>query len=204
LYNKYSINPPAFEHSANLIAELVSPANQNIIRKGDLLLAYSNSEPRGITEACFVPDLNRYVFILSMFSNSNQEKLSFRIKSAANNVEEVISEEVVFRPDEVYGAAMAPFRLHLANPTGLFDRVAEASLEVFPNPVANKLQIVSEALVRSVEITSMSGNCLQQLSNISEYTLTLNTANLVTGMYMLKIETEKGIVIRKLIKTNNR
>lgn len=204
LYSNYRINPPAFEHSANLIAELVNASNENILKKGDLLLAYSNSEPRGITEACFVPDLNRYVFILSMFSNSNQEKLSFRIKSAANDTEELLSEELAFKPDEVYGAAMAPFRLHLANPTSLADKVATTSVDVFPNPVANELQIVSEALVRSVEITSMSGNCLQQLSNISEYTLTLNTANLVSGMYMLKIETTKGIVIRKLIKTNNR
>ena len=204
LYSKYRINPPAFEHSANLIAELVSSANENIIRKGDLLLAYSNNEPRGITEACFVPDLNRYVFVLSMFSNSNQEKLNFRIISTTNNAEELISEELAFKPDEVFGAAMAPYQLHLANPTGIIEKEVDASVFVFPNPVFDELKINSEAIVKSVEITSMSGNCLQHLSNISEYTLTMNTSKLVSGMYMLKIETAKGIVIRKLIKTNNR
>lgn len=204
LYSKYQINPPAFEHSANLIGELVNGDNENIIRKGDLLLAYSKTEPRGITEACFVPDLNRYVFVLSIFSNSNQEKLSFRVKSVTNETEELITEELAFKPDEIFGASMTPYQLHLASPTGIIEKEFNSSVFVFPNPVFDELKINSEAVVKSVEITSMSGNCLQHLSNISEYTLTINTTNLVSGMYMLKIETAKGIVIRKLIKTNNR
>ena len=202
LYHEYQINPPAFENSANLIGELVNSNNENVIRKGDLLLAYSQNEPRGVTEACFVPDLNRHVFVLTMFSNSNQEKLNFRIKSLANNSEEAITEELIFNTDEVYGQAMNPFQLHLTNPTGVRETLADQSVLVYPNPVTDELHILSEAKIQSVTLSGLSGNCIQLLSNISEYSLLINTRNLVSGMYMLKIETSKGIAVRKLIKSN--
>ncbi len=203
LYREYQINPPAFENSANLIGELVNSNNENMIRKGDLLLAYSQNEPRGVTEACFVPALNRYVFILTMFSNANHEKLNFRIKSLANNSEEEIADQLVFNTDEVYGQALNPFQLHLTNPTGIKETVTDPTVLVYPNPVTDELQIISEAKIQSVTLSGLSGNCIQILSNISEYTLLMNTRNLVKGMYMLKIETSKGIAIRKLIKSTN-
>ena len=203
LYSDYKINPPMFEHSANLIGELVNSNDENMIKKGDLLLAYSQNEPRGVTEARFIPDLNRYVFVLTMFSNSNKEKLNFKLKSLASNTEETIAEELIFNTDEIYGQAMNPLQLHLANPTGIIETAIDPSVLVYPNPVTDELQIMSEAKIHSVALSGLSGNCIQLLSNISEYTLLINTRNLVSGMYMLKIETSKGIVIRKLIKSNN-
>ena len=203
LYTNYKINPPLFEHSANLIGELVNLAGENLIQKGDQLIAYSGNEARGVTEARFVQDLNRYVFLLTMFSNSNQEKLNFRIKSLTNNIEIAISDELVFNTDEVYGQAMNPFQLHLANPTGIKETAADQSVLVYPNPVTDKLQIVSEAKIHSVTLSGLSGNCILTLSNISEYTLLIQTKSLVSGMYILKIETSKGTFIRKLIKSTS-
>jgi hypothetical protein len=202
LYHEYQINPPAFENSANLIGELVNSNNENVIRKGDLLLAYSKNEPRGVTEACFVPDLNRYVFVLTMFSNLNQESFNFKLKSLSGNTEYAIAEELLFKTDEVYGQARNPYLLHLANPTGIIESETDPTVLVFPNPIKEELQIKSEYKIQSVALYGLSGNCIHFLSNISEYTLLINTRNLVPGMYMLKIQTSKGIVIRKLIKTN--
>jgi hypothetical protein len=204
LYSDYKINPHSFENSANLIGELVNANNENIINKGDLLLAFETNGYRGVTEAVFVPDLNRYVFVLTMFSNTNQEKLSFRLKSLTNNSEEAITEELIFKTDEVYGQAMNPMALHLANATAVNETGKSNSISIYPNPVENELQIVSQAKIHSVSVIGISGNCVQLLSNVSEYNLLLNTRNLVPGMYMLKIETSKGLVIRKLIKSNNR
>jgi ACT domain-containing protein len=201
LYDEYRINPPAFENSANMIGELLNSKNENVILKGDLLLAYSQNEPRGVTEARYIPELNRYVFLLTIFSNSNQEKLNFKVKSLAYNTEEVISEELIFNVDEVYGKAMNPYQLHLQSSTRIIETGSDPSVLVYPNPVTDELQIKSEAKIQSVTLSGMSGNCILLLSNISEYTLLIDTKKLVSGMYMLKIETTKGIVIRKLIKS---
>ena len=87
LYNSYQLFPSAYENSANLIGEVVSQNGKNMIGKGDILIAYCNNEPRGVTEACYVPELNRYIFLLTMFSNSNQDNLTFRFKTIGNEYE---------------------------------------------------------------------------------------------------------------------
>jgi len=191
-------------NSANLIGELVNTNNEPVIGKGDLLLAYSDNEPRGVAEAIFVPDLNRYVFILTVFSNTNEENLSFRFKTPAKNTEEEITEELIFKTDEVFGQPMVPMALHLSGITSIDETGADPTISIYPNPVNDELQIVSQSKIKSVTLSGLSGNRIQLLSNISEYNFKLNTTSLVPGMYMLKVETSKGIVIRKLIKSNNR
>lgn len=204
LYKEFNINPASFENSANMIGELVNENKENIISKGDLLVAYEKNEYRGVTEAVFVPDLNRYVFVLTMFSNTNQEKLNFRLKSLAKNAEEVIIEDLVFKTDEVYGKPMNPMALHRASATGIIEKDFDASVLVYPNPVYDELQIISQSEIKSVTLSGLSGNSIQLHSNISEYDLKLDTRTLVPGIYMLKVETSKGIVIRKLVKSTNR
>lgn len=203
LHTNYLINPATFEYSANLIGELVDQSGENLIRKGDLLIAYSQNEPRGVSEAYFVQKLNRYVFILSIFSNSNQEKLSFKIKSLSNDLETPLSDEVVFGTDVVFGQAMNPYPLHLASSTSVLDIANDGFIAVYPNPVTDKLQIRSAEKIRSVTLSGLSGNCILTISNISENSLLINTKNLGSGMYILKIEISGGTIIRKLIKSSS-
>jgi hypothetical protein len=204
LYASYQIYPAAYEHSATVIGELVNGNGENAIRKGDLLIAYTKTGQRGVTEARFVSDLNRYVFLLTMFSNTNQEKINFSIKSLDHDQEELIVDELNFGANEVYGQAMNPLKLHLINSTGLDGIENDASIIVYPNPVTDQLQIRSENMIYSVTITGLSGNCIQLLSNVSANALQIDTRDLVSGMYMLKIETSSGTTVRKLIKSTNR
>jgi len=204
LYASYQINPAAFEHSATLIGELVNENGENAIRQGDLLIAYTKTGQRGITEARFVTDLNRYVFLLTMFSNSNQEKINFSIKSLDSDQEKMVVDELNFGANEVYGQAMNPMQLHLANSTGLDGIENDASVSVYPNPVTDQLQIRSESLIHLVTLTGLSGNCIKLLSNVSANALQIDIRDLASGMYMLKIETSSGTTVRKLIKSTNR
>jgi hypothetical protein len=121
LNRDYQIDPLEYQNSANLIAELVNQNGEYITRKGDLLIASSKSETRGVTEAIFVPELNRYIFLLMMFSNLNQENLSFSIKSLSDDREKPLSTELIFSPDEVYGMAMNPLPLNLSNSASTAD-----------------------------------------------------------------------------------
>ncbi len=203
LHNMYSINPALFENSANLIGEVVGLNNENLIGKGDLLVAYAQNEARGVAEAFYVADLNRYVFILTMFAK-NREKLNFRLKSATGNNEEIITEELVINSDEVFGEPMKPFALHLANSTGIAETGNNNHILVYPNPVNDELQIESKSVILSVTLSGLSGNRIRQLSGLKDCNLLLNTKMLVPGAYILKIETSEGTVIRKLIKSTNR
>jgi len=174
-----------------------------LIHEGDLLIAYSQNAPRGVTEARFVPDLNRYIFLLTIFSNSNQEKLSFKVKTLSDGLEKTITDKVVFSTDEVFGQAMNPYQLHLDSSTGISAAGNEGLITVFPNPVTDELQIRSDEKILSARLSGLSGNCLMNISNISEYTLHLSTKKLSSGIYLLKVETSRGTFIQKLIKSAN-
>jgi hypothetical protein len=141
---------------------------------------------------------------MNIFTNNNPEKITFRFKPASNNTEQLIIEELKSASDAVFGEPMKPFALHLSNSTGINTREDEMSLSVYPNPVNDKLQIVSGAVIKSVALTGISGNCIELLSNVSGFNLEISTQNLVPGVYLLKIETERGIAIRKLIKSSGR
>ena len=203
LLQTYQVNPNTYEYSANLIGELVNQNGENIISPGDLLIAYSGNEARGITEARFIPDLNRYVFILTMFSNASQEKLRFSIKSLDRNAELPLSDELAFVNDAVWGEAMNPYPLLMANSTGISDVSEDSSLSVFPNPATDELRIQSGDWIKTVTITGLSGNSIRILTNISEKSMVMNVRNLTPGIYFLKIETSRGTFVRKLIKSSS-
>ncbi len=200
LYNTYKIIPSGFEYSANMIGEMVNQNGENVISKGDLLIAYSQNTPRGVTEAIFVPALNRYVFVLTMFSNSNKEKLNFKVKSLVNDFEKSLTDELIFSSDEVYGQAMNPYPLHLATSTAIVDVNRDGSIFVYPNPLSDELTIRSDDKIQSVTLSGAIGHNILNRKGISVNTLLISTGNLIPGMYILKVETSKGVIIRKLIK----
>ena len=203
LYTIYQINPADFENSATLIGEIVNENGVNTIQQGDILIAYAGTARRGVTEARFVPALNRYVFVLTIFSNLNQEKMSFKLKSLDNVSEKEISEEVAFISNEVYGQAMNPYPLHLLNTTGTTGFVNENSISVYPNPATEKFRINSGNRIYSVTISGISGNSILYQTNILKNTVVIDSQNLTPGLYLLKIETSNGTITRKLVKSTN-
>ncbi|MCB9202599.1 MAG: T9SS type A sorting domain-containing protein [Flavobacteriales bacterium] len=74
-------------------------------------------------------------------------------------------------------------------------RQAQNDVSFFPNPASEKVTFSEE--VQSVQIFNLSGQLLQtSIVNGIE----LNVSELAKGNYILKITTEKGIAIEKLIK----
>lgn len=203
LHQNYRIDPNSYEYSANLIGELFSNTGENVIGKGDLLIAYAQNEPRGVSEAYFAKALGRYVFVLSIFSNTNKEKLSFKFKSLDNVSEIPISEELIFGTDVVFGQAMNPYPLHLGLQTASTEIANDNKIQVYPNPVCDELRINSDEKILSITLTGLSGNNILTISNVSENYLLIDTKNLIPGMYILKVEISSGTIIRKLIKSTS-
>lgn len=74
---------------------------------------------------------------------------------------------------------------------------ADASLKnivLYPNPASDRLYVSSEE-VKSIKIASMDGKIVASASGNS-----IGIENLVSGMYIVNVETESGIVSRKFIR----
>lgn len=74
-----------------------------------------------------------------------------------------------------------------------------ASVIIYPNPVKDQFKVSSENQIKSIEIFDMSGRLLKTLLvNGKESTQDIRSLN--NGIYVLRIHTDKGIVVQKLIK----
>lgn len=198
LYALYNIHPADFEYSANLIGEFVNELGENNMQKGDLLIAYMGGVPRGVSEAIYIPDLNRYVFFTTIFSNSAGE-ITFQVKSPDNVNNKPLSENYVFAADAVFGEPFKPVQLHLIA-TGLRTD-AKTSVRIYPNPVTDYLDISARSEISRVSVFNSIGTSLLVATDTPGITKHLNTRSLAPGMYILKIETKNGTEIKKFIKS---
>ncbi|WP_298510994.1 T9SS type A sorting domain-containing protein [uncultured Kordia sp.] len=80
------------------------------------------------------------------------------------------------------------------------DEVAEAALQIFPNPVKDQLSIISEKPLQTIILLDSFGRIVLQkeLSNVRE--TTVNVAQLSSGTYFLKVQVNNTITIKKVIK----
>ena len=70
--------------------------------------------------------------------------------------------------------------------------IESASVKIYPNPVKDELKIESGDLtIKKVEILDVTGKVVGNSINVSA---------LSQGIYFVKIETDKGIITRKLVK----
>ena len=77
-----------------------------------------------------------------------------------------------------------------------------SGITVYPNPTTGELSVISEQLsVESIEIFDVYGRkCHASLVTCHASLITINISDLATGMYFIKIRTELGEVVRKVVK----
>ncbi len=80
---------------------------------------------------------------------------------------------------------------------GVDDEILVEGLNLYPNPVYNTLTIESITPLKKVEIFNILG---QKEIDINSGLNSISTDNLSEGIYFIKIHSEKGTTVRKLIK----
>lgn len=72
-------------------------------------------------------------------------------------------------------------------------------LEIYPNPFKEMLHVEASVTIRQIEITDALGRVVTDLS-VNDTNTDLNQSDLPAGLYFLKVNTDKGSAIKKLIK----
>ncbi|MDR0232640.1 MAG: T9SS type A sorting domain-containing protein [Dysgonamonadaceae bacterium] len=81
-------------------------------------------------------------------------------------------------------------------PTGI-NEVLTNQLSIFPNPAKDGIFIKSDLPIEKVEIYSLTGNLLLQENNFKEK---IFVSDLLKGLYLLKIYTDRGVTVSKIVK----
>ncbi len=76
------------------------------------------------------------------------------------------------------------------------------SVKVFPTNFQSKIVVegINTAAVKSVKLFHVTGEMMNAPADLKGNVMTLETSTLVSGVYILRVETSSGIVSKKLVK----
>ena len=81
------------------------------------------------------------------------------------------------------------------------DEYKNSLFSIYPNPTNNYININSKTAVLSASILDFNGRLIKKLNfTNNNLSIKIETNFLVKGMYLLKLESEKGVYFKKIIK----
>lgn len=90
---------------------------------------------------------------------------------------------------------------NIATPLSLQDNTLNSKVAIYPNPTSTILNIDTFEALQSATIYSIDGRIVAQLGKIEMGTSTINTSNLISGMYLIEFTAENGVkATKKFIK----
>ena len=88
----------------------------------------------------------------------------------------------------------------VATATALYENnYNELQLQIYPNPMSNYFQVVSNSKIKKIELFTSFG-MTHELNMLDAKVAEVHTEDLAIGIYFLKVETEKGVVVKKVVK----
>ena len=83
--------------------------------------------------------------------------------------------------------------------TGINEMTLETSVKIFPNPFNEQVQIRSQLKIKKLSLTNALGQVMfEKLVNETDFYL--NSSAWLNGLYFLHLETESGVITKKLLK----
>jgi hypothetical protein len=111
-------------------------------------------------------------------------------------------EELCYQVRALFGNNKSAFTKEVCV-TATADMIEEidSKVEIYPNPVDDRLYIVTEDDVKEVVVYTITGVIVgQQSTDNRQQTLTIDLSDLKSGIYFVKINTEKGNIVKRIIK----
>ncbi len=133
-------------------------------------------------------------------NNANQWRLrSFNIPASA------ISNNTIFRFEYINGGQSNNLYIddiHVAVAASIDEFYAEDMINLFPNPASNYSNFTIEAenlMIQSVKIVDLTGKEVMMIDAVNANKTIIESGNFNKGMYLAFIQTDKGMVKKKLI-----
>jgi len=98
----WTVNGNNYQYTMTFVGFLNNDGNR-LVNLNDKVAAFVNGECRGVTNLIYVANQNRYYAYLTVFSNTNNETVSFKIYDSAKNVVKSIDKTILFKTNEHYG-----------------------------------------------------------------------------------------------------
>lgn len=128
--------------------------------------------------------------------------------------------------EDLSGASVPPFTFQATNPAGAItvafssdgsvnapgweisfscetfsvDTFKDIDIEVYPNPTSNKINIESTKRLDQIRVFDISGKMLLNKSINGQSSAVIDLSNLKSGVYLLKLNSDKASITKRIIK----
>lgn len=194
-YLHYNIN---FENTGTGNAENVIVNDKIDITKYDIstLQVLNSSHP---VRAKITGNIVEFIFEDIDLQPAHYGNVLFKIKSKST----LVAGNSVSNNANIYFDYNAPIATNTANTIyqtlGDTDIDIDASISVYPNPTNGNVMINCNSLIKSVQLYDMQGRLLQS-NSVNESQTNLQLSSQSTGIYYLKITSDKGMKVQKILK----
>ncbi|MEX1192087.1 MAG: T9SS type A sorting domain-containing protein [Brumimicrobium sp.] len=80
------------------------------------------------------------------------------------------------------------------------DENLDAKIQVYPNPVTNKLIVSANSKINKVTVLDLSGQVIMSNSDIQNKNTEISFSNVTNGSYIVVVETSSGVSFKKILK----
>ena len=106
--------------------------------------------------------------------------------------------DILVDRDREFIAHFLPIDDNDDNDDNNIESVAEEHITMVPNPTHSKITITAESIINKLECYDLSGK-LQWQQILKLQSTTLDVSQMNPGIYVIKIYTERGVIVKKLI-----
>jgi hypothetical protein len=171
------VNPSNYQHSMTFTAFL-SVNGTTLTAANDKVAAFIDDEVRGFANVTYNETNDKYVVYLTVFSNTNNKTISFKVYDSANDAVVDINTTATFLIDGNVGTAFQS--LSLANPP-LSDEARLTSFS-FDGVATNSIQILENSV--NVE--------LSENTNVNDLVANFTTSN-NSNVYVDRVKQTSGV-----------
>lgn len=188
------VNTNAYEYSMSIsgITEIDEIETNDTV---DLVAAFVGDELRGVVKPFYSEDTDSFHFLLLIYSNTVNEKVTFKFYDASKDETIDLWNEEVFTIDDSKGVFSQPYIFSdqpVINGLRLAD---ENEIFIYPHPAEDMITIDSELLIDEISILNSDGRLFIE----EEFSTEVNLQNLKAGTYFLKLGTNQGEYVQQLI-----
>jgi hypothetical protein len=140
-----------------------------------------------------------FIFKNIMLDTGGHGNVLFKIKTNNN----LFNGDIVSKRADIFFDYNAPINTGMANTTfqllNNMQFVIDNSIEVSPNPTSSIISINGTSSIKSVQVYDVQGRLLET-KLVDDAKATINISDKTNGIYFLKITTENGSKVEKIIK----
>ena len=204
----WTVDATQYENSMTLIG-VFQYDDFNATTANMELGAFVGEEIRGVAEAIYIDALDTYMFFLTSYANVSGEQLHFKLFDAATGEVQMLEQKMNFSANNHQGSIADPVPFTLQS-TATNEANDEQSFEVQPNPFRNETFcriVLINAQDMYLSITDLNGREVsfiktfahEGLNTISWDGRSASGPALSNGVYIMRLETEQGIMTRKVV-----